>query len=87
MLAEYPLAQEKLALLDAKVARLCERHEIPVPTPENPAPVIVDDHSLQKVRETVEKNRAMMRHVIHECHDSQAHINRSVKQAKAAFVW
>ncbi|GFS00612.1 GTP-binding protein YPT7 [Elysia marginata] len=34
----------------------------------------------------VERNRAVLRHVAHECNDCLAHIQRSVKQAKAAFV-
>ena len=35
----------------------------------------------------MERNRAVLRHVAHECQDCLAHIQRSVKQAKAAFVW
>ncbi|RUS90364.1 hypothetical protein EGW08_001859 [Elysia chlorotica] len=35
----------------------------------------------------VERNRAVLRHVARECHDCLAHVQRTVKQAKAAFVW
>lgn len=40
-----------------------------------------------KAGAVVERNQAVLRHVAHECHDCLAHIQRSVKQAKAAFVW
>ncbi|GFO27278.1 GTP-binding protein ypt7 [Plakobranchus ocellatus] len=40
-----------------------------------------------RVGAVVERNRAVLRHASHECHDCLAHIQRSVKQAKAAFVW
>ncbi|XP_012944091.1 uncharacterized protein LOC101854829 [Aplysia californica] len=93
MLAEYPVAQDKLAQLDKKVSRLCEQHEIPVRSAETAtttmtmSEVTTTGRDLQRTSELVERNRAVVRHVMHECHDSLAHINRSIKQAKAAFVW
>ena len=84
-MAEYPIAQKKLLVIDAKVERLCEQYEIPSPTPETSAPM--NHLDLHKMSEVIERNRAVIRHTLHECHDSLAIINRSVKQAKAAFVW
>ena len=46
-----------------------------------------EPHGGMRAGTVVERNRAVLRHVAHECHDCLAHIQRSVKQAKAAFVW
>ena len=64
---------------------MCERHSVATPDPDKTEPS--PDLDLSQTAEIVEKNRAVIRHVLHECHDRLAYISRSVKQAKAAFVW
>lgn len=84
MLTEYPLAKMTLGKIDRRIEVLCAQHEISRAMDESQLVTASDLHTMAN---TIEENRAVMKHAVHECEDCLSYIQSSVKQAKAAFVW